>query len=261
MNETKQKEIDLSAYEDIVKLMDEVTSVSDSDFCGDFKNSFHWYNKTFTNVKFNKINFYISTLEKCKFINCIFEDCYTDMSQAEENVFEHCLFIRTELFDTTESSNNVYKDTIDDFGVNSDCSINEKIEIIISKLACGLLDKPSGEVLREVVKLSSKLEKPMEITIRGGFFNDQNITLPKMLEMSFINCSFNNTSISTEYIQNVTMTDCNVSNLEIATMSISNLNMQKVIGRLKITADNIISLFCDGSFATGLKNVEIFLGE
>lgn len=32
MNETKSKEIDLSAYEDIVKLMDEGTSVSDSDF-------------------------------------------------------------------------------------------------------------------------------------------------------------------------------------------------------------------------------------
>lgn len=95
MNETKPKEIDLSAYDDVVKLMDERTDVSDSNFCGDFRNAFHWYGKIFTNVKFNKINFYISTLEKCKFINCIFEDCYTDMSQAEENVFEHCLFIRT----------------------------------------------------------------------------------------------------------------------------------------------------------------------
>lgn len=183
------------------------------------------------------------------------------MIQAEDNVFEHCLFSRTELFDTTESSKNAYRDTIDNFGVNSDCSINEKIEIIISKLVCGLLYKPSGEVLREVVKLSSKLEEPMEITIRGGFFDDQNIILPKMLEMSFINCSFNNTSISTEYIQNVTMRECNVRNLEISTKSISNLNMQKVTGRLKITADNIISLFCNGSAATGLKNVEIFLGE
>lgn len=261
MNETKPKEIDLSAYGDVVKLMDERTGVSDSNFCGDFRNAFHWYGKIFTNVKFNKINFYISTLEKCKFINCIFEDCYTDMSQAEENVFEHCLFIRTELFDTTESSNNVYKDTIDNLGVNSDCSIEEKIEIIISRLVCRLLDKPSGEVLREVVKLSSKLEKPMEIAIRGGSFDDQNIIIPKMLEMSFIHCSFSNTSISTEYIQNVTMRDCNINNLEIAAMSISNLNMQKVIGRLKITADNIISLFCNGSAATGLKNVEIFLGE
>lgn len=261
MNEIKSKEIDLSTYEGVVKLMDEGTSVSDSNFRGDFKNSFHWYNKTFTNVKFNKINFYISAIEKCKFINCIFEDCYTDMAQAKENVFEHCLFVRTELFDTTESSNNVYKDTIDNLGVNSDCSIEEKIEIITSRLVCRLLDKPSGEVLREVVKLSSKLEKPMEIAIRGGSFDDQNIILPKMLEMSFIHCSFNNTSISTEYIQNVTMRECNVSNLEISTLGISNLNMQKVVGRLKITADNIISLFCNGSAATGLKNVEIFLGE
>ena len=101
----------------------------------------------------------------------------------------------------------------------------------------------------------------MEIAIRGGSFDDQNIILPKMLEMSFIHCSFNNTSISTEYIQNVTMRECNVSDLEIATTSISNLNMQKVLGRLKITADNIVSLFCDGSAATGLKNAEIFLGE
>lgn len=216
MNETKPKEIDLSAYDDVVKLMDERADVSDSNFCGDFRNAFHWYGKIFTNVKFNKINFYISTLEECKFINCIFEDCYTDMSQAEENVFEHCLFIRTELFDTTESSNNVYKDTIDNLGVNSDCSIEEKIEIIISRLVCRLLDKPSGEVLREIVKLSSKLENPMEIAIRGGSFDDQNIILPKM---------------------------------------------QKVLGRLKITADNIVSLFCDGSATTGLKNAEIFLGE
>lgn len=51
MNETKSKEIDLSVYEDVVKLMDERTSVSDSNFCGDFKNAFHWYNKTFTNVE------------------------------------------------------------------------------------------------------------------------------------------------------------------------------------------------------------------
>lgn len=183
------------------------------------------------------------------------------MAQAKENVFEHCLFIRTELFGTTESSKNVYKDTIDNLGVNSDCSVTEKIEVIISRLVRGLLDKPSGEVLREVVKLSSKLEKPMEITIEGGFFDDQNLILPNMLEMSFINCSFNNTSISTEYIQNVIMRKCNVNNLEISSMSISNLNMQKVIGRLKITVDNILSLFCDGSTATGLKNVEIFLGE
>ena len=216
---------------------------------------------TSTNVKFNKINFNVSTIEKCKFLNCIFEDCYTDMTQAEDSVFEHCLFIRTELFDTTESSKNVYKDTIDNFGVNSDCSIKEKIEIIISRLVCGLLDKPSGEVLREVVKLSSKLENPMEIAIRGGSFDDQNIILPKMLEMSFIKCSFKNTSISAEHIKNVTMRECNVSNLEITTVSISNLNMQKVVGRLKVTADNIISLFCNGSAATGLKNVEIFLGE
>lgn len=41
MNETKSKEIDLSTYEDIVKLMDEGTDVSDSDFCGDFKKAFH----------------------------------------------------------------------------------------------------------------------------------------------------------------------------------------------------------------------------
>ena len=101
----------------------------------------------------------------------------------------------------------------------------------------------------------------MEIAIRGGSFDDQNIILPKMLEMSFIKCSFKNTSISAEHIKNVTMRECNVSNLEITTVSISNLNMQKVVGRLKVTADNIISLFCNGSAATGLKNVEIFLGE
>ena len=32
MNETKPKEIDLSAYDDVVKLMDERTDVSDSNF-------------------------------------------------------------------------------------------------------------------------------------------------------------------------------------------------------------------------------------
>ena len=52
----------------VVKLMDERTDVSDSNFCGDFRNAFHWYGKIFTNVKFNKINFYISTLEKRYFI-------------------------------------------------------------------------------------------------------------------------------------------------------------------------------------------------
>ena len=251
-------EVNLNYIRDILEFIDKKETVSGRRYFGDLANinKPEWVGKEFIDCIFINMSFTNIVMDHCIFLNCTFNSCETAYAKAIGCEFKGCTFNDTNWFPSINLVRNIYENTTDYLGLNSNWDNNERINFLIEMMSGGYHREVNSKALNKLIKLCREEGRTGVISINNVEFLANDILMNDVVNLEFNYCDFRKLKLCARKIDNITFKNCCTWDLSIVAENASNITVQNSVGSLIVEADNLTNFTHDGGVVSKAEKVK-----
>lgn len=246
---------------DILEFIDKKETVSGKRYFGDLENISkpEWIGKEFIDCIFINISFTNIVMDHCIFSNCTFNSCETAYAKAIGCEFKGCTFNDTNWFPSINLVRNIYENTTDYLGLNSNWDNNERINFLVEMMSGSYHREVNSKALNKLIELYREEGRTGIIPINNVDFLTNDIFMQDIVDVEFNRCDFRSVKICSRTMNNVTFKNCCTRKLHIITEDASNVTFIEADGTFTLEAKSTTNFVQDNGRVGKADNISIVI--